>query len=77
MTYENKLESILKDILDQFDFDPDLSEYTIETIGDGVAIVGDELSVLVDRATDLIYGSDESDEDEFLSKNSGYSEEYE
>ena len=75
MTYESKLASILEEILNEIEFDPDLCEYTIETTEGGIAVVGSELASLVDRANDLIFGTDESDMEEYLSSQSGYSTE--
>ena len=71
MNYTNKLELLLKEILDQFEFDPGLKEYTFDT-EDGPIIIGDDFSDLIDRGNDLMYGTDEDDAEEWLSEHSGY-----
>lgn len=54
MTYEQQLQSLLEEILNQFD--QDIKGYLIYNI-DGVFQVDEELEILLDRANDLIYGT--------------------
>ena len=71
MTYQTKLESLLEEILNQFEDDPNEGWLTYSADGDPFRVV-DELSDLLDRANDLIYGTDYPDEEEFLSGHSGF-----
>jgi hypothetical protein len=60
MTYQNKLESLIEEILNEFEDDPVVGwiHYGME---DEPSVCSDELQELLDRANDLIYGSEEEE----------------
>lgn len=57
-TYTNELESLLEELIEFFDFDPSIGYYTFETEDGPGAIMSDEFGDLLDRANDLVYGTD-------------------
>lgn len=59
MNYTQQLESLLKEILNQFDNDPLGPGYTHETDEGEIVIVNSELFDLLDRATDLVYRTED------------------
>lgn len=61
MTYQTKLEQLLEELLNQFEFDPDRSHWMVYSDDDGPVPVCDELELLLDRANDLIYGQPDDD----------------
>lgn len=61
MTYQTKLEQLLEEFLNQFEFDPDHNKWMIYSYDDGPVPVNDELELLLDRANDLIYGQLDDD----------------
>lgn len=63
--YTLQLESLLGKIIEQFDYDPSLGEYVHENEEGGEVRVSAELAELLDRANDLVYGPEGSDEETF------------
>lgn len=61
MTYADRLEKLLGEILDQFEDDPSIGWIHYDTNNEPV-IVSSDLSDLLDRANDAVYGSEEGDD---------------
>ena len=62
--YTTQLESLLEELLSNFEYDPSIGYYTFETEG-GPAVLSEELSELIERGQDLLYGTEgEVEEDE-------------
>lgn len=62
MNYTQQLESLLEEILNQFDNDPNTCGYTHDDDEGQLLLISSELSGLLDRANDLIYGTESVEE---------------
>jgi RIO-like serine/threonine protein kinase len=60
MNYQTQLETILEELLNQFEDDPEIGWIHYD-VNDFPVHVNDELGELLDRANDLIYGQKDDD----------------